>query len=115
MDILKDIAELIRDDQEHNVEVRIDSLGLTVYLEYDPDRNFEQNCVIPIHYDAMYESACVPQSELIEKFRPNEGGIELNEIILIERILRYMNENAANISELCLMYDLADRHRGDKK
>lgn len=114
MDILKDIAELVRDDKEHNVEVRIDSLGLTVYLDYDPNQDFEQQCIIPIHYDAMYQNACIPQEELIEKFKPNEGGIELSETLLACKIMKYMEDHKDYISELCLLYDLADRHKGDK-
>lgn len=115
MDILRDIAELVRDDREHNIEVKIDSLGLTVYLECDPDRDCEQNSVIPVYYDAMYESACIPQYELVERFKPNEGGIELGEIVLIEKILKYMEEHAADISELCLAYDLSNRHQKEEK
>lgn len=115
MNILKDIAELVQDDREHNVEVKIDSLGLTVYLDYDPNREFEQQCVIPIHYDAMYQNTCIPHDELIEKFKPNEGGIELSETLLACKIMKYMEEHKDDINELCLRYDLADRHKGDQK
>lgn len=110
MELLRDIAALVKDDREHNIEVKINSDGVTVYLEYDPDRDMNGQCIIPIQYDTLYESACIPQEELIEKFKPNEGGIDLGEIKLIKKIMKYMEKNKEDINELCALFDLAVRH-----
>lgn len=113
MDLLRDIAALVKEDREHNIEVKINSDGVTVYLEYDPDRDISGKCIIPIQYDCFYENTCIPQEELIEKFKLNEGGIDLDEIKLVKKIMKYLEKNKKEINELCLRYDLADRHNCD--
>lgn len=114
MDLLRDIAEIIKEDREHNLEVKVNCLGVTVYLDYDPDRDMKGKCIIPIHYDSLYESVCIPQDELVEKFKPSEGGIELGEIKLILKILKYMEKNKEELNILCSFYDLFDRHNINK-
>lgn len=110
MDFLKDIANIVKDDKKHNVEVKVNSTGLTVYLEYDPDGDINKQCIIPVQYDSVYEIVCIPQEELIEKFNPNEGGIDLGEIKLIKKIMKYMEKHKVEINELCGRYNLIDRH-----
>lgn len=110
IDILRDIANIVKDDRDHNVEVKVNPDGLTIYLEYDPERNCREQCVIPVQFDIFDEVTCIPQDELIEKFRVNEGGIDLDEIELIREIMRYLEANKDEIKQLCALYDLADRH-----
>ena len=110
MNLLKDIAEIVKDDREHDVEVKINSNWITVYLEYDPDRDMDGKCIIPIQYDTLYENVYIPQDELNEKFKPNEGGIDLDEIKLIQKIMKYMENNKEEFNKLCALYDLSERH-----
>lgn len=113
MDLLKDIADLVKEDREHDIVVKINPDGVLVYLEYDPNRDMHGKCIIPIQYDCFYENVCIPQEELIEKFQPNECGINLSEIKLIKKIMKYIENNKKEINKLCTFYDLADRHNYD--
>lgn len=119
IEILYEIAKAVKDDEKHNIEVKIDSFGLTVYLDYDPDRNFKEECIIPIHYDPLYDNVYIPQDELIDKFRPEEGGIELDEIKLIGKIMELLNDNKEKINNICSLYDLGrnfdNTYKMDKK
>lgn len=110
MNLLKDIAEIVKDDREHSVEVKINSLGVTVYLEYDPEETFASKCVIPIAYTSLEEFVYIPHSELVEIFSPSDYGIDLNEITLIKRIMKYMEKHKSELNELCCRYNLIDRH-----
>lgn len=110
MDLLRDIAEIVKDDSEHNVEVKVDCVGVTVYLEYDP--NEEENCVIPIRYTTLEEFSYIPHNELVDRFVPNDYGIELNKIVLIKKIMEYMENNKKEINKLCELYDFEYREAG---
>lgn len=99
MNLLNDIAEIVKDDKEHNVEVRIDAYGITVYLEYDPE--IDNDTIIPIRYSTLEEFAYIPYEEYIEKFQPIDYGIDSSEIELIQRIMGYMENNKVEIKKIC--------------
>lgn len=111
MDILKDIRDiLIRNkDIEHMLQIIVDWSGVTVYLDYDPEKDFEEKCVIPIRYDTAYGFAYIPDDEYKEKFNPNEFGIEYKEIVLIKEIMEYLGFHKEEINDLCVGYDWEDR------
>lgn len=110
IDILKDIADLLKDDKDHNLEVKVNNSGVTVYLDCDPNEELNRSCVIPIKYDTLDDYACIPSDELTDIFRPNEGGIELEEIKLVQSIMTYLENNSSKINELCSSYDICDRN-----
>lgn len=112
MDLLRDIAEIIKDDKEHNVEVKVDCCGVMVYLEYNPSE--VENCIIPIYYTTMEEFAYIPHDELVKKFIPNDFGIYLNEVRLIQKIMEYMENNKQEINKLCWSYDFEYRKDSNK-
>ena len=111
MDILKDIRDiLIRNkDAEHMLKIVVDWSGVTVYLDYDPEKDFEEKCVLPIRYDTLDEFAYIPDSEYREKFHPNDYGIEYKEIVLIKEIMEYLESHKEEINDLCVGYDWEDR------
>lgn len=111
MDILKDIRDiLIRNkDTEHMLKIVVDWSGLTVYLDYDPEKDFEEKCIIPIQYDISNEFAYISDSEYREKFHPNDYEIEYKEIVLIKEIMEYLETHKEEINDLCVGYDLEDR------
>ena len=104
MDLLRDIAEIAKDDKEHNVEVKIDLYGVTVYLEYDPE--VENDTIIPIQYTAFEEFAYIPHEEFIKKFKPSDFGVDLSEIKLIQKIMEYMENNKVEINKICERFNL---------
>ena len=111
MDILKDIRDiLIRNkDVEHMLKIVVDWSGVTVYLDYDPEKDFEEKIIIPIRYDTLDEFAYIPDSEYREKFNPNDYGIEYKEIVLIKEIMEYLESHKEEINDLCVGYDWEDR------
>lgn len=109
MNLLEDIKAIVKNDKEHNVKVEVDCMGVKVYLDYDPDKNFEEKCVIPIEFDTLMEFAFIHDSEYREKFNPNDYGIELNEIVLIKEIMEYLESHKKEICELCNGFDWENR------
>lgn len=111
VNILQDIKDiLIRNkDKEHHLKIEISWDGITVYLEYDPDKDFEEKCIIPIRYETLEEFAYIPNDEYRDKYNPNDYGIDLNEIILIKEIMEYLEIHSLEINELCSGYDWEDR------
>lgn len=76
-------------------------MRFTVYLNCDPDFDLEKDLKIPIEYDALYDSVCIPHEEYVELFNPNEGGIEPHEIKIINSIMDYLLENKSAVVALC--------------
>ena len=111
MDIPKDIRDvLVRDkDVEHMLQIVVDWSGVTVYLDYDPEKDFEEKIIIPIRYDTLDGFAYIPDSEYREKFNSNDFGIEYKEIILIKEIMEYLESHSKEINDLCVGYDWEDR------
>lgn len=110
MDFLKDIANIVKDDKEHNVEVKVNSAEVVVYLEYNPEQSYDSKCIIPIAYTPLKEFAYISHNELTEMFNPSDFGIDLKEIKLIKKIMKYMEKHSVELNELCSRYDLRDRH-----
>lgn len=106
IDIVRDIAEIVKDDKEHYVKVEIEWSGVKVYLDYDPDKNFSQNIIIPIELDLTSDFCYIPDWEYREKFNPADYGITLDEIVLVKKIMEYLEVNITEIREVCRMLDL---------
>lgn len=110
MDLLKDIAEIMKDDTEHGLEVKVNSSGVVVYLDYDPERISDERCIIPIAYDPIDEITYVHHEELMKIFKPLDHGISYDEIKLIKKIMKYLERHKEEINELCNLYDLSGRN-----
>lgn len=110
MDLLKDIAEIMQDDSEHGLEVKVSSSAVVIYLDYDPERIHDERCIIPIAYDPIEEITYVPHDELLKIFKPHEYGIAYNEIKLIKKIMKYLERHKEELNELCNRYDLSGRN-----
>lgn len=91
------------------LKISVDWSGIDIYLDYDPERDFEEKCVIPIRFDTLDGFAYISDSEYREKFNPNDYGIEYKEIILIKEIMEYLESHKEEIDNLCIGYDWEDR------
>lgn len=113
MDILRDISNILKDtnDKEHNLSISVDMCGVTVYLEYDPDNEYNEKMVIPIRFNAAESFTYIPHDKLMEKYKADEYGIEYSEILLISKIMEYFEKNKEEICDLCIPYDAADRNK----
>ena len=111
IDIFKDIAEIVKDDREHDIKVVVDSYGITVELEFEPF--VSGDCIIPIRYDMLEEFVYIPDSEYREKFKPNDYGIDLNEIKMIHGIMEYFEMHKEEINEICQKFNVDSRTTGE--
>ena len=109
MDILQDIKNIVKNDKEHMVKVEVAWDGVTVYLDYDPSKEFHEDYVIPIHYCTVDEFAYIPDDKFKELYKPCDYGMDLNEITLIKEIMEYLESHRTEIAELCNGYDLEFR------
>ena len=107
MNILKDIRDILikNKDTEHMLKIVVDWSGVTVYLEYDPLKEFHEDCVIPIHYCTVDEFAYIPDDKFKELYKPCDYGMDLNEITLMKEIMKYLESHRTEIAELCNGYD----------
>lgn len=115
MDLFKDIGNLMKNNTEHNLKIEVSWDGVRVYLDYDPDKEFKENCIIPIYYSVLEDICYIPDSEYRDKFEPCDTGITYEEIILIKDIMDYLVSNEEEIHKLCEMYDLEFRQEQNKK
>lgn len=109
MNILEDIKKIVKNDIEHHLKIEVDWSGVTVYLDYDPELEFQENIVIPIYYDVLDEFSYIPDDKFREIYKPNDYGMDLKEITLIKNIMEYLETHKKEISELCRGYDLDRR------
>lgn len=91
------------------LKIVVDWSGVIVYLDYDPDKYFEEKVVIPIQYDTIDGFTYIPDSEYREKFQPNDYGIEYKEIVSLKEIMEYLESHSKEINDLCVGYDWEDR------
>ena len=101
MDILQDIKNIVKNDKEHMVKVEVAWDGVTVYLDYDPSKEFHEDYVIPIHYCTVDEFAYIPDDKFKELYKPCDYGMDLNEITLMKEIMEYLESHRTEIAELC--------------
>ena len=97
------MIDIIKDDSDHNVRVTVDRYGVTVYLDDDPEDEGFEKFLIPIRYDTYLDCACISYSELMKYMHePNEDvAIEYDEIILIHKIMDYLENNKSEIDKIC--------------
>ena len=97
------MIDITKDDMNHNVKIAIDKYGITIYLDDDPEDECAEKYVIPIRYDIYLDCAGIPYSEFMRcMHEPNEDiAIEYDEIILIHRIMDYLENNKVEIDKMC--------------
>lgn len=78
-------------------------------MQYDPNEEFDENCIIPIHYTTVEDFAYIPDGECREKYNPSDYGIDTSEIRLISGIMDYLELHGDEINELCNGLDFQDR------
>lgn len=103
INLIQDLIDIVKDDSDHNVKVMIDRYGVTVYLDDDPEDEGFEKFLIPIRYDTYLDCAGIPYSELMRcMHEPNEDvAIEYDEIILIHKIMDYLENNKVEIDKMC--------------
>lgn len=103
INLIHDLIDVIKDDSDHNVRVTVDRYGVTVYLDDDPEDEGFEKFLIPIRHDTYLDCACISYSELMKYMHElNEDvAIEYDEIILIHKIMDYLENNKSEIDKIC--------------
>lgn len=102
LNLIEDILNIVKDDKRHNVKVVIESLGVTVYLDDDPDGDYEEKYIIPVRYDVLFGSCYIPHDEYLKCMTEDvDCGIDKEEIDLIQKIMEYLENNKKEIDHYC--------------
>lgn len=103
INLISDLIDIVKGDSDHNIRVMIDRYGVTVYLDDDPEDEGDEKFLIPIRYDTYLNCVGIPYSEFMRcMHEPNEDiAIEYDEIILIYKIMEYLENNKVEIDEIC--------------
>ena len=110
--ILEELKEIMKDDNEHNVELNLDFTGLTVYLDLATEDNCTEMYMIPIKYDVLEDCIHIPYREFVEKYDESADiGTTYEEVKLIQKIMNWMNTHKSIISEICLWTDCERRNQ----
>lgn len=118
MNIVKDLKNILKDDKEHFLEINIAWDGVRVYLDYDPDAEFEGKWVIPIYYDSIEHFAYIPDDEYRKKYNKDSSldyGIDSHEAKLIYKIMDYLERHSDEIDVLCKELDFQNRECYEKE
>ena len=108
--IIEGIKEIVKEDNAHNLEFRIDQFGLKVYLIWDENNNGEENFIIPIYCNILDGLCYIPQGEFKETYKDEEYyGIDLKEIEIVYKIMEYMELHKEEISDICYGCNWEDR------
>lgn len=105
LNLVEDLLDIIKEDDRHTVKICVDTLGITVYLDDDPDDTGEEKYVIPIKYDTLYRCCHIPPDEYRKCMKDDDAdiGIDKQEIDLIQKIMEYLENNSSSIIHYCDM------------
>lgn len=114
INLIEGLLDIIKDDTRHIIKICFDTLGVTVYLDDGPNREYEEKYVIPVRYDFLYESAYIPHDEYIKCMSEDiDGGIDKEEIDLIQKIMEYLENNKKEIDHYCNLLDPETRKKNN--
>ena len=99
INIIEDIAKIMKYDKSHNVKVVVEPNGITISLS---DGNFNDVFDIPIEYDCSY-------GIYIDNEKQN-GVIGICDINIVKDIMEYLEDHMNELDELCTQCDWSGRH-----
>lgn len=100
--LIEGLLDIIQGDKRHSVKICLDTLGVTVYFDDDPDGNYEEKYIIPVRYDSLFEGCYIPHDEYLECMSDDaDCGIDKEEIDLIQKIMEYLENNKIDINHYC--------------
>lgn len=114
INLIEGLLDIIEDDKRHSVKICLDTLGVTVYLDDDPDSNYEEKYIIPIRYDSLFEGCYIPHDEYLECMSDDtDCGIDKEEIDLTQKIMEYLENNKIDINHYCNLLNPETRKKSD--
>ena len=116
INLIEGLLDIIKDDTRHIIKICFDTLGVTVYLDDDPNGEYEEKYVIPVRYDSLFEGCYIPHDEYLECMSKDvDGGIDKEEIDLIQKIMEYLENNKKEIDHYCNLLDPETRKKNGRK
>ena len=99
INVVEDIAKILKYDKSHNVKVVITPNGVTVFLE---GKDYGSN-IIPIRYEYS--------NEIYINDTEQRGTICVSDIGIIKNIMEYLEDHMNELDELCNQCDWSCRQR----
>lgn len=90
INVIEDIAKIMKCDKSHNVKVVVESNGITVLLI---DKNFDDFFDIPIKYDCS--------NGIYIDNEKQKGVIGICDINIVKDIMEYFEDHMNELDELC--------------
>ena len=97
INVVEDIAKIMKYDKSHNVKVVVEPNGITVSLS---EGNFDEVFVIPIKYDS--DGIYIDNEK-------QKGVIGICDINIVKDIMKYLEKHMDELDELCTQCDWSGR------
>ena len=99
INVVEDIAKVVKYDKRHNVKVVVEPNSITISLS---EGSFDDVCDIPIKYDCS-------DGIYIDNEKQN-GVIGICDINIVKDIMEYLDKHMNELDELCTQCDWSGRH-----
>lgn len=97
INVVEDIAKVVKYDKSHNVKVVVEPSGITVSLS---EGSFDDICDIPIKYDS--DGIYIDNEK-------QKGVIGICDINIVKDIMEYLEKHMNELDELCTQCDWSGR------
>lgn len=97
INVVEDIAKIMKYDKSHNVKVVVEPSEVTVFLNEK-----EYNSIIPIKYDCEDVAIYISNEK-------QQGVIGICEIDIIKNIMEYLEDHMDELDKLCNQCDWSGR------
>ena len=98
INIIEDIAKVVKYDKRHNVKVVVDPNSITISLS---EGSFDDVCDIPIKYDCS-DGIYIDNEK-------QKGVIGICDINIVKDIMEYLEKHMNELDELCTQCDWSGR------
>lgn len=99
INVVEDIAKIMKYDKSHNVKVVVEPNGITISLS---DGNFNDVFDIQIKYDCS-DGIYIDNEK-------QKGVIGICDINIVKDIMEYLEDHMNELDELCTQCDWSGRH-----
>ena len=98
INVIEDIAKIMKYDKSHNVKVVVKPNGITVSLS---EGNFDEVFDIPIKYDCL--------EGIYINNKKQKGVIGICDIDIVKDIMKYLEDNSNELYDLCTQCNWSGR------
>lgn len=98
INVVEDIAKVVKYDKRHNVKVVVEPNSITISLS---EGSFDDICDIPIKYD--FSGGIYIDNE------KQKGVIGICDINIVKDIMEYLEDHMNELDELCTQCDWSGR------